>query len=90
MKSDHIWLHTQRMLTLPALQKSFVNLFVVFAWGFGIEKLRGFLLIFSGLHFLGDKARKILENVGEISEENSGENSGRKFEKSGTSVLQLF
>ena len=32
------------MITLPALQKNFVNKFFVFAWEFCIEKWRGFLV----------------------------------------------
>ena len=34
------------VVTLPALQKNFVNIFVVFAWEFCIEKWRGFLVNF--------------------------------------------
>ena len=33
-------------LTVPALQKHFVNIFFVFAWEFCIEKRRGFLVNF--------------------------------------------
>ena len=36
----------KRIVTLPALQKNFVNIFFVFTWEFGIEKWRGFLVIF--------------------------------------------
>ena len=37
----------------------------------------------SGLRFPRNEARKLLKNFGENSEQNSGHNSGRKFEKSG-------
>ena len=68
------------IITLPALQKSFVNIFSVFAWEFCIEKWRGFFgWIFSGLRLPRSEARKVLEKFGE----NSGQNSGRKFEKFG-------
>ena len=70
-------------VTLPAPQKHFVNNFFVVAWEFCIEKGRDFRWIFSGLHFLGNKARKLLEKFGENSEQNSGGNSGQKFEKFG-------
>ena len=38
---------------------------------------------FSGLRFLENKARKLLKKFGENSEQNSGGNSGQKFEKFG-------
>ena len=34
------------LVTLPALQKNFVNIFFVLAWEFCIDKWRGFLVIF--------------------------------------------
>ena len=56
-----------------------------------IEKRRDFRRIFSGLRLLGNKAGKLFKKLGENSEENSGENPGRKFEKFGElSFLQLF
>ena len=67
-------------ITLPALQKNFVNIFFVSAWEFCIEKWRGFWWICSGLRLPRNEARKVL---GENSERNSGQNSGRKFEKFG-------
>ena len=70
-------------VTLPALQKNFVNIFFVFAWEFCIEKWRGFLVNFSGLRLPRNEARKLLKKFGENSEQNSGKNSGRKFEKFG-------
>ena len=39
-------------VTLPALQKTFVDLCFTFAWGFGVEKWRGFLVIFFWSPFL--------------------------------------
>ena len=71
------------MITLPAPQKNFVNIFFVFAWEFCVEKWRGFLVNLSGLHIPRNEARKVLEKFGENSEQNSGQNSGRKFEKFG-------
>ena len=53
--------------TLPALQKPFVEFFFVFAWEFCIEKWRGFLVIFSGLRFPRNAARKLLEDFGKNS-----------------------
>ena len=38
--------HPSPHVTLPALQKNFVNIFFVFAWEFCIEKWRGFLVNF--------------------------------------------
>ena len=46
---------------------------------------------FSGLRLPRNEARKVLEKFGENSEQNSGQNWGRKFEKNReTFVLQLF
>ena len=53
-------------VTLPALQKSFVDFF---AWRFSIENWRRFLVHFSGLRvFPGNKARKILKHCRENSD----------------------
>ena len=70
-------------VTLPALQKNFVNIFFVFAWEFCIEKRRGFLVNFFWSPFPTKRSTKSLEKFGENSEQNSGQNSGRKFEKFG-------
>ena len=67
-------------ITLPYHQIIFVNIFFAFAWGFGIEKGRGFLVIFGGLRSWEIKHDKSSKNSEENSEKNSGENSGRKFE----------
>ena len=61
-----------------------MNIFLVFAWEFRIEKLAGIF----GEFFLVSvshetKHKKILENFGETSEQNSGQNSGQKLEKFG-------
>ena len=70
------------VFTLPALQKNFVNILFEFAWEFCIENGRDFWWIFFGLRVPRNETRspwKIREN----SEPNSGQNSGRKFEKFG-------
>ena len=70
--------------TLPALQKTFVDYFFEFAWEFCIERCGGFLVGFSGLHFPRNEARKFLKKKsGGNSEQNSGQNWGRKFENFG-------
>ena len=75
---------TGEIVTLTALQKHFVDFFFEFAWEFCIEKWRGFFgEEFSGLRFPRSEARKILEKFGENSEQNSGQNPGRKFQKFG-------
>ena len=45
-------------VTLPALQKQFVNIFFVFAWEFCIEKRRGFLVNFSWSPFPAKRSTK--------------------------------
>ena len=50
---------------------------------FALKKGGDFWWIFSGLRLLGNEARKLLENFGENSEQNSGGNSGQKFKKFG-------
>ena len=82
-ENSQITQKTSKLLTLPALQKKFVNIFCVFAWEFCIEKWRGFLVNFSGLRFPRNEARKIFEKLEENSEQNSGQNSGQNFEKFG-------
>ena len=47
-----------KIVTLSALQKTLVESFFDCAWGFGIEKSLGFLVIFCGLRLQGCKARK--------------------------------
>ena len=50
---------------------------------FSLKNGGDFWWIFSGLRFPRNEARKILEKFGKNSEQNSGQNSGRKFEKFG-------
>ena len=58
---------------------------------FALKNGRIFWWIFSGLRFPQNEARKLLKKFGENSEKNSGQNSGRTFEKiRGTFVLQPF
>ena len=79
-------------VTLPALQKTFVDLFFEFAWEFCIENWRGFLgEFFAGLRFPRNEARKLQKKKnGGNSEQNSGQNSGWKFEKSGELSFCVF
>ena len=69
----------QRPHSWPALQKTLVDLFFECAWKVYIEKWRGFLVNFSGVRFPRNEARKLLKIFEEYSEQNSGQNSGRKF-----------
>ena len=73
----------EQSVTLPALQKNFVNIFFVFAGEFCIEKWRGFLVNFLWSRSPTKRSTRVLEKFGENSEQNSGQNSGRKFEKFG-------
>ena len=76
---------------LPALRETFVNLFYGCAWEIGIEKWRLFCYIFSGVRFARHKARKILKQFGEHSEQNPVRNLGRIVETFGELfVLHLF
>ena len=50
---------------------------------FALKNGGDFWWIFSGLRFPRNEARKILEKFGKNSEQNSGQNSGRKFYKFG-------
>ena len=50
---------------------------------FALKNGGDFWWIFSGLRLPRNEARKILEKFGKNSEQNSGQNSGRKFEKFG-------
>ena len=71
-------------ITLPALQKNFVNIFFSCLPGnFALKNGGDFWLIFSGLCLPRNEARKVLKKIGENSEQNSGQNAGRKFEKFG-------
>ena len=70
-------------VTLPALQKHFVNTFLCLPGNFVLKHGGDFWWIFSGLSFPQNEARKILQKFGENSEQNSGQNPGREFEKFG-------
>ena len=72
-----------KLLTLPALQKNFVNIFSCLPGNFALKNGGDFWRFFSGLRLPRNEARKVLEKFGENSEQNSGQNSGRKFEKFG-------
>ena len=78
------------IVTLPALQKHFVDFFFKFAWEFCIEKRRGFLVNFFWSPFPTKQRTKTPEKFGENSEQNSGQNSGRKFEKFGDFSFCIF
>ena len=71
-------------VTLPPLQKHFVNIFFVFAWEFCIEKWR----VFFGEFFLVSVSHEMKHenssnNSGKIRNKTPGQNSGQKFEKFG-------
>ena len=76
------------LVTLPDLQKNFVNIFFVFAWEFCIEKWRGFLVNFfwspSPTKRSTKRPRKIRGKFGA----KLGAKFGTKIR--GTFVLQLF
>ena len=82
-----VWISdwVEGFITLRSLQKTFVNFFLEFAWGFGgIENWRGFLVSFLWSRcFPGNKARKVLENFGENSKHFKEQNLGRIFENFG-------
>ena len=77
--------------TLPAPQKDFVNIFLVFAWEFCIEKWRGFLVNFFWSQFPTKRStktpRKIRGKFGAKSEIKFGT---KIWKIRGTFVLQLF
>ena len=82
---NRVWPHLdyRAISFLACSPEEFCEYFFVFAWEICIEKWRGFWWIFSGLRLPRNEARKILEKFGEASEQNSGQNSGRKFENFG-------
>ena len=78
-------------VTLPALQKHFVNIFFVFAWEFRIEKWRGFLPNFFWPPFPKKRSTKNPRKI----REKFGAKFGAKFRTKilkirGTFGLQLF
>ena len=70
-------------VTLPALHKNFVNIFFVFAWEFCIEKWGGFLVNFFWSPSPTNRSTKSPRKIRGKFGANSGQNSGRKFEKFG-------
>ena len=78
-------------ITLPALQKNFVNIFFVFAWEFCIEKWRGFLVNFFWSPFPTKRSTKNPRKIRGKFRAKFGAKSGTKNCKiRGTFVLQLF
>ena len=75
---------------LTALQRTIVDFFFEFAWGFGIEKWRGFLVKFLWSPFPRKQSTKSPRIFGENSEHSSEQNSGRKFEKFGNFSFCTF
>ena len=71
-----------RKVTLPALQKHFVNIFFVFAWEFCIEKWRGFFCEF----FQVSVSHKTKH---EKSSKNSGKFGAKFRAKFGTKILKI-
>ena len=63
-------------VTLPTPQKNFVNIFFVFAWEICLNRWRGFLVNF----FWSPSPTKRSTKSPRKTRENSGQNSGRKFE----------
>ena len=78
------------MITLPALQKTLVDFFFEFAWGFCIENFRVFLVNFSGLCLPRNEARKLLEKFGKIRSKIRGKIQDENLKIRGNLVLQLF
>ena len=70
-------------VTLLALQKNSVNIFSCLPGNFALKNDGDFWWIFSRLRLPRNETQTVLEKIGENSERNSGQNSGRKFEKFG-------
>ena len=80
-----------RFITLPALQKNFVNIFSVFAWEFCIEKWRGFLVNFFWSLSPAKRSTKSPRKIRGKFGAKSGAKFGPKIRKiRETFVLQLF
>ena len=80
-----------KIVTLPTLQKHFVNIFFVFAWEFCIEKWRGFLVNFFWSPFPTKRSTKNPRKIRGKFGAKFGAKSGTKIWKiRGTFVLQLF
>ena len=84
MSSHHSFSSGWRKRLLCLLSRNFLRIFFPRLPGnFALKNGGNFWWIFSGLRFPGNEARRILEIFGESSEQNSGQNSGQKFEKFG-------
>ena len=80
-----------QFITLPALQKGFVNICSVFAWEFCIEKWRGFLVNFFWSPFPTKRSTKNPRKIRGKFGAKFGAKFGTKFLKiRGTFGLQLF
>ena len=78
-------------LTLPPLQKNFVNIFFVLAWEFCIEKWRGFLVNFFWSPFPTKRSTKTPQKIRGKFGAKFGAKFGTKIRKiRGTFVLRLF
>ena len=72
------------LITLPALQKNFVNIFFVFAWEFCIEKWRGFLVIFFWSPSPTKRSTKNPQNIrGKFGAKFGAKSRDKNFEKFG-------
>ena len=80
---------TKHILYFARSPENFV-IFSTICLGFLHWKMGDFWWIFSGLHLPRNEARKLLEQFGENSEQNSGQNSGWKSEKFGEISLCNF
>ena len=79
------------IVTLPALQKHFVNIFFVVAWEFCIEKGRGFLVNFFWSPFPGKQSTKTPRKIRGKFGAKFGRKFGKKIRKiRGTFVLPLL
>ena len=79
------------LITVPALQKHFVNVFFVFAWEFCVEKRRGFLVNFFWSPFPTKRSTKTPRKIRGKFGAKFGAKFGTKIRKiRGTFVLQLF
>ena len=80
-----------RNVTLPALQKHFVNLFFVFAWEFCIEKRRGFLVNFFWSPFPTKRSAKTpRKNSGKIRSKIRGKIRDETLKKFGELSFCIF
>ena len=84
-------LEGKMIVTSPAVQKHFVNIFFVFAWEFCIEKWRGFLVNFFWAPFPTKRSTKNPRKIRGKFGAKFGAKFGTKFLKiRGTFGLQLF